>query len=297
MTPHYLVPGSEPNHSFSIRRDTSPDINSRCHYHDELELVYFIAGSGVQFIGDNVRRFKAGDMVLLGPRIPHYWRYDECYAEGSATMLPESVVLHFRADFWGDAFLNLPENAPIKQLVTRAGRGLQIFGQCKRDVAALLEDMTEMRSLNRVSALVNILSLIAVADEVKKLCSAGYQTINIGNGDRRINTVCEYLFTHYQRRISLTEIAAVANVSPYSFGRFFKSRTRRTYSWFLAEIRVAQACKLMMNDDFDNNLKKLASDSGFQSYDMFFKCFKAITGMQPSVYQRKYNLQCSSLIE
>lgn len=294
MTAHYLVPILQPNRSFSIRRETSADINDRWHYHDELELVYFKEGSGVQFIGDNVRRFKSGDMVLLGPRIPHYWRFDKIYFN-EYNRSAESLVLHFKANFWGDAFLNLPENAAIRQVIIGSGRGLQVSGKEKQQIVTLMEELASRRSLNEVSSLINILSLIAAAGELKKLCSIGYQTINVVNGDRRINTVCEYLFTHYRRRISLSEIASVANVSPYSFGRFFKSRTRRTYSLFLAEIRVAQACKLMISDDFDNNLKRLASDSGFQSYDMFFKCFKAITGMTPSAYQQKCSLECSAI--
>jgi AraC-like DNA-binding protein len=288
MSPQFLIPAIQPSHSFSVRRDKSPAINNRWHYHSELELIYFKEGSGIQFIGDNVSRFKAGDIVLLGSRVPHFWRFDEVYFKDDNHAKAESVVLHFREDFWGATFLNLPENAGIKQIIMKSARGLLVSGKCKEEIAVMMEEMAELKSHNRVLSLIKILLLIAESDEPKMLCSNGYKPIGTANGDRRINAVCEYSFNHFKRRISLTEIAAVANVSPHSFGRFFKSRTRRTYSWFITEIRVAHACKLLISDDFDN-LKQLAIDSGFHTYDRFFKSFKMITGQTPSAYQRVCN--------
>ncbi len=48
-------------------------------FHEEIELIYFHKGSGTQFIGDHIQHFKAGDIVLVGSNLPHYWKYDEVY--------------------------------------------------------------------------------------------------------------------------------------------------------------------------------------------------------------------------
>ena len=45
-----------------------------------------------------------------------------------------------------------------------------------------------------------------------------------------------------------TELADLAGISPNSFCRYFKSRTRKTYSKFLLEIRVGHACKLLIEN-------------------------------------------------
>jgi len=56
-----------------------PDVNNRWHYHPEIELVYFKKGTGTQFIGDSISLFLTGDIVLVGPNLPHYWQFDDSF--------------------------------------------------------------------------------------------------------------------------------------------------------------------------------------------------------------------------
>ncbi len=126
MKPQLLKVSNGPAHSFSVRRDTVPYMNNRWHYHPELELIYFEKGSGTQFIGDSIHQFNDGDMVLLGANLPHYWRFDTCYLDHNNPQPADVYVAHFNENFWGNCFLQLPENKAIKLLFDRAKRGIQI---------------------------------------------------------------------------------------------------------------------------------------------------------------------------
>ena len=84
MRPQLLKVSKEPQHSFSVRQDLVPYINNRWHYHAEIELIHFKKGEGTQFIGDSIKQFKAGDVVLVGSNLPHYWRFDDVYFEEDA---------------------------------------------------------------------------------------------------------------------------------------------------------------------------------------------------------------------
>ena len=66
MRPQLLKVSKEPQHSFSVRRDLVPYVNNRWHYHAEVELIHFKKGEGTQFIGDSIKQFKAGDVVIVG---------------------------------------------------------------------------------------------------------------------------------------------------------------------------------------------------------------------------------------
>lgn len=148
MKPQLLKVEPGPTLSFSIRKDTVPHKNNLWHYHSELELIYFKEGSGIQFIGDSIQRFKKGDVILLGPNLPHYWRFDSPYFDENLAR-PDVRVAHFKEDFWGDTFLNLPENRSIKALFEKTKSGIQLKGEAKLYVAKKLNKMLKIRAFDR----------------------------------------------------------------------------------------------------------------------------------------------------
>jgi quercetin dioxygenase-like cupin family protein len=76
MKPQLLKVPYEPHHSFGVRKEMKPNINNRWHYHSEVELIYFHKGQGTQFIGDNIKQFGPGDIVMVGSNLPHFWKFE-----------------------------------------------------------------------------------------------------------------------------------------------------------------------------------------------------------------------------
>jgi AraC-like DNA-binding protein len=286
MRPQLLKVSKGPDRSFSIRRDLVPHVNNRWHYHAEVELIHFKKGEGTQFIGDSIKRFKAGDVVLVGSNLPHYWRFDDIYFEESKKTSADVRVSHFNEHFWGEQFLHLPENANIKTVLEKARRGLQITGKSRQRVAELLEQLQVADGPQRIILLVEALSEIANCRQLVMLSSIGFKPDLVEVESDRINAIYEYSIKNFKRKIQLEEIAEVANISPNSFCRYFKSRTRKTYSQFLIELRVGHACKLLI----ENNqcIKRLCYESGFNNFTSFHKYFKMITGKSPLTYQREF---------
>jgi AraC-like DNA-binding protein len=283
MRPQLLKLSSEPGHSFSVRRDRVPCINNKWHFHREVELIHFKQGQGTQFVGDSMKRFKAGDVVLVGSNLPHYWRFDDG---------PEIDVrvTHFSENFWGGSFLDLPENTLLRALLEKARRGLQVEGDAKHQVPRLLEQLLDSAGMARVILLMKTMHVLAESDQLQPLASLGFNQ-SLGEAEHlRINLIYEYSLRHFRRPIQLEEIAAVAHISPNSFCRFFKSRTRKTYSRFLLELRVGHACKLLIENNL--SIKQLCYESGFNNFTSFYKYFKLITGKSPLSYQLSFKTQC-----
>ena len=286
MRPQLLKVSTGPRHSFSVRRDLVPYINNRWHYHPEIELIHFKKGEGTQFIGDSIKRFKSGDIVMVGAHLPHYWRFDDLYFEEDTRVQADIRVAHFCENFWGEQFLHLPENINIKTVLEKARRGLQITGKTRQQVADLLERLLQTDGSERIIILMEALMTIADCKQLNTLSSIGFKHDMVDAENERVNAIYEYSLKNYKRKIQLEEIAAVANISPNSFCRYFKSRTRKTYSQFLIEIRVGQACKLLIENNL--SIKQLCYESGFNNFTSFHKYFKMITGKSPLCYQKEF---------
>jgi len=286
MRPQLLKVLKGPGHSFTIRQDLVPHVNNRWHYHKEVELIHFKKGEGTQFIGDNIKRFKAGEVALVGSNLPHYWRFDDSYFEENAKVVADVRVVHFCEDFWGNNFLELPENAAIKSVLEKAKRGLQITGRTRMAVAEILEDLLDADGPQRIILLIKALVTISGCKQLEPLASMGFKHDFMEAENDRINDIYDYTLKNFKRPIQLDEIASVANISPNSFCRYFKSRTRKTYSQFLIEIRVGHACKLLIESGL--SIKQLCYESGFNNFTSFHKYFKLITGKSPLIYQKEF---------
>ncbi len=286
MRPQLLKVSTGPRHSFSVRRDLVPYINNRWHYHPEIELIHFKKGEGTQFIGDSIKRFKSGDIVMVGAHLPHYWRFDDTFFEEDTRLQADVRVAHFCENFWGEQFLHLPENMNIRTVLEKARRGLQITGKTRQRVAELLERLLLTDGSERIILLMEALNTIADCKQLTTLSSIGFKHDLVDAENDRVNAIYEYSLKNFKRKIQLEEIAAVANISPNSFCRYFKSRTRKTYSQFLIEIRVGQACKLLIENNL--SIKQLCYESGFNNFTSFHKYFKMITGKSPLSYQKEF---------
>jgi AraC-like DNA-binding protein len=286
MRPYLLKVSKGPDSSFSVRRDLVPHVNNRWHYHSEVELIHFKKGEGTQFIGDSIKRFKAGDVILVGANLPHYWRFDDVYFEEDTKVGADVRVSHFNEHFWGQQFLHLPENSNLKVVLEKAKRGLQVTGKSRQVVADIMEKLLESEGSQRIILLIEALTAVANCKQLVPLSSIGFKPELADLESDRINAIYEYSIKNFRNKIQLEEIAEVANISPNSFCRYFKSRTRKTYSQFLIELRVGHACKLLIENK--ECIKRLCYESGFNNFTSFHKYFKQITGKSPLIYQKEF---------
>lgn len=287
MKPFLLKIPSSSTRSFSARVDTTPDVNNIWHYHSELELLYLKKGEGTQFIGDDIRMFKAGSIILVGSNLPHYWQYANRYFEDISENPIEVYVIHFSNHFWGDDFLKLPENKELQQIIEKAKRGIQLSDAEYPRLATLVEQIVKGREHRKIVNLMDALLEISEAEDKQFLASTGFQSYFQEVERDRIQAIYNYTLNHYQRKIDLDEIAGVAKMSRPAFCKFFKARTGKTFSTFINEIRIGNACRLLIENAM--SVKEICFESGFNNFASFHQSFKGITGKTPLQYQKQYN--------
>ena len=288
MKPKLLKVPKTPAQSFSVREDRDPFINNRWHYHAEVELIFFHEGNGTQFVGDHIKRFHPGDIILVGSNLPHYWRYDDVHFEEEENRPVHSTVIHFSENFWGDTFLHLPETKQIRNLLEKARRGILVSAKEQENIPAFVEKIRSAEGVSRIIALIECLSAFAGSGQLQLLSSIGFRQDFAESENDRINAIYDYTFRHFTRAIYLNQVASVAGLIPNSFCRYFKSRTGKTYTQFLTEIRIGHACKLLLDNRI--SIKQLCYESGFNNFTCFHKNFKSITGKSPQSYQKEHGL-------
>ena len=286
MNPHLLKIPLHPEHSFNVRYDKVPQFYNKWHYHQEVELVHIIKGSGKQFIGDDIHLFKPDDMILLGANLPHLWHSDEKYLQKNATEKVEAIVIHFMPDCFGTAFFNMPENQEIGRLLLKAQQGIRINNSTRKETSELMKQLLTAANSDRTILLLKILQTIARSRHTKTACSKGLKYAFSPSETDRLNTIYQYILDNFSKEITLEEIAKVANMSPHSFCRYFKSRIKKTFSKFLLEVRIGHAGKLLA--ETNKTVATVCFESGFNNFSNFNRHFKTITKKTPLEYRRHY---------
>lgn len=274
------------SNSFTVREDVGFDANKRWHYHPEIEFIYIKKGEGTHFIGDSIKRFKAGDIYLIGSQLPHFFKYDDACLKADGDDAVHVSVTQFGENFWGEKFLQLPENTNVRALLEKARRGFTVPADVSDKVAGILNELNHSVGLERIILLLNLLNILSHSKGMKQLSSMAFNHDASESEDERINAIYEYSFANYKRKIELNEIAGVAKISPNSFCRYFKLKTKKTYSQFITEIRVGHACKLLIENKYF--IKHICYESGFNNFASFNKYFKLTTGKSPLNYQKEF---------
>jgi AraC-like DNA-binding protein len=285
MKPQLLKITTASPGSFSVRQDMQPNVNNRWHYHEELELIQIHSGTGMQFVGDSMQQFNAGDVVLVGSNLPHYWRYDLGAFKTPKKPLPYSTVIHFNKSILGDRFLNLPEARAVKLVLDQAQQGILVSGKDAAMLGRYIRKVHQEDGLRKLLALLEAIAAFQQCKNQKLLSTIGFKYVYTDTENNRIHAIYDYTLSNFMNKIELKKIASVADLVPNSFCRYFKSRTGKTYSKFLLEVRVGNACKLLIENK--HTIKEICFASGFKNASCFHEKFKLVTGRTPLQYQRE----------
>jgi len=189
VNPHLLKIPLNPQHSFNVRYDTVPKFYDKWHYHQEVELVHIIKGTGKQFIGDEIHLFKPDDMILLGANLPHLWHSDEKFLQKNATEKVEAIVVHFMPDCFGTTFFTIPENQEIARLLLRAQQGIRINNSTRKKTSELMKQLLIAANSDRTILLLKILQTIARSKHTKTACSKRLQFAFRSSDTDRLNII------------------------------------------------------------------------------------------------------------
>lgn len=285
MLPKYLEIDPEENSTIQIRKEQCQYFENGSHFHSDLELNLILKSTGLRFVGDSILGFNEGDLVLLGPNVPHSWKNDQTYYDHGDETNAQAIVIRFPELFMGKDQYLLPEMKLVRHLFENSGRGLLITGGGKERIVSSIKKMLHYRGMERMIIFLGILNAISNTCEYTILSSGGFMSSLNKKNENRLNKVYDFMTSNFKEKITLAEIAEKINMNPSAFSRFFSQYTGKSVTGFLQEIRLGYTCNLLQKSN--RNISEIMYESGFQNQAYFNKLFVDRIGLTPNEYRKR----------
>lgn len=144
-------------------------------------------------------------------------------------------------------------------------------------ISGLMQEMNEYQSIEDVSG-----SIISI---FKSLC-AYVQQKKQARRDDMLREIIEYIKVNYtDEGLCLTSIASKFGLTEKYLSQFFKERTGENLSTYVERLRMEKAAELLAESKLP--IANIASHVGYNSNNTFYKAFRRIYGVSPSVYRER----------
>lgn len=289
MPAAYLGVTASADASWRYHIDTGPAFEFTWGFHHEYELYLITHGTGHRLVGDSIETYQPGDLVLIGAGLPH------TYVSEPGSTHNKAVSLMFAPDFLGGSLWDYREFEGITELLHEARRGLAFT----RSTAALHHDLVTLGGLpgaRRTITLLATLQTLAEDGHRRPLASPGFSPTADYTARRRIDTICRHLESNYTEDVTLTTVADLVCMSPPALSKFFRRAMGRTLTDYLNELRLAAACRLLI--DTDDPISKIAHEAGYKNLSYFNRRFKERHHAAPRDYRAHHRaISCPGILD
>ena len=270
---------THPDCAFRYLKLELPGFGGPRHRHAQAELTWVQQGQGVRFVGDSAEPFESGDLVLLGPWLPHLWSG----ARAVDGMAFEAVVVQFPVSLFEDP--QWPELRALRPVLDRAAHGLAVQGHCHLQVTQALAAMHGADAIERLSSLLLALRSLALHPQhLRSLSTKPARAKSQVSDGRRIDRVTDWIAQNLSEELSLSDAAAVAHVSVAAFSRFFRRETGKTWSAYVNDVRCSEAGVRLRQSA--RPVAEVAADCGYRNLSNFNREFLARFGKTPLAYRK-----------
>jgi len=248
------------------------------HYHPEYEIVCVLNGDGTRHVGNHFSTYENGDLVLMGPNLPH---------SGfglNAHGIHEEIVVQIKDEVFKESILTRPEMNDISLLLEKAKYGLWFYGNTKMKVTKKFKKLIKLSAFEKYLELLSALYVMAASNEYELLNPNVDLSSLLKKNNSRLQNIFTYVEQHYNEEVNIKKVAAIANLSVPSFCNYFKKLMNCTFTDFINQYRIQRACALILHE---KSVTEISYDCGFNNVAYFNKVFKGIMKKTPTEYKRE----------
>ena len=239
----------------------------KAHAHPFCEIMFIISGQGDTVVEGKSHPIKKGDIVIYNPHTMHE---ESTTGEAGLEMIFFGIT-NFQVSGLPSDHLIDKGSSPVLHTKKEMDKFSFYF-------RSLVEEVYEDKQYGELMAkywarliLLRILRLANIS-EAKFVTNAIFTRIH------------QYLSQHFTEIESMDQICEELNVSKYYLSHVFKNYMGMPPMQYITTKRISYAKRLLQETDL--TATAVGEACGYRDHVLFFKTFKKLEGITPSVYRK-----------
>lgn len=284
LEPDYEWVAQQSNESIHFIQHGVPSDLIRWHHHREYELRLIRVTTGKMFVGNYIGSFAPGNLVLIGPDLPHNWISER--VEGETVALRDQVI-HFSSRFIEDLQSVAPELKALDPMLKRSRLGIEFRDEATiAQATGLFDRIADAQGMKRLIAFFELLELLTDTSSYRTLSSEYSESLACTQQLEWLDRAVHYILQHYVRELTQEEVARHMDISATQFSKRFKRAAGHRFIDFVNQLRVNKVCEYLVNSELP--ITEICFSVGYNNIANFNRRFLDIKGMTPSEYRRSY---------
>ena len=277
-----ITPLSEKDCIYVVERSKTA-FSYPLHRHRAVELNFLEHAEGARrLVGDSIEEVGIYDLTLIGSNLIHAWQQDRCSMDNV-----HEITIQIPADLLGDDLLSRNDFASIAHLLQRAQRGISFGTNAIREVYDNLYVLARMKpGFHSFLKVLSILYDLSETDDFHQLSTTAFAHSQLDSDSLRIQKIRQYIERNFREEIRLQDLAALIDLTPTSFSRYFSQHTGKSVSDYIIDVRLGHASRQLLLGA--QTVAEICYVCGFNTVSHFNRCFKKHKGCTPTEFRNKY---------
>lgn len=254
------------------------------HWHDEIQFSLVTRGEVEFWVNQTLYILKEGQGIFIN---------SGCLHMSKSTTIRDSTYICVDVD---GKLLTFFQGSAIEKIYVKPFLKLNGFSAVTMDqevewqkviltkIREIYELYTQKNFGYELDICINLASVwrLLITNENENIPKTSTNTYI---DEQRIKTIMAYIHEHYMEKITLDNVAAVANISKGECCRFFKRMVKCTIFGYIGKYRINKSIELLLNTDM--TVSEIADLTGFGSTSYYIENFKKQILCTPKEYRNQ----------
>ena len=247
------------------------------HYHEYIEMLYFLEGEGCVYINETKNPFSEGTFIIVNSKKAHTLSFTKPSKYFCVKFMPQVL---YESD---QPFVDMKYVMPF----ISEEKNQHIFSreEIERTMieTLLTEMMDEWDAMDVGFDLVIRANILKIFTEIFRLWQKNGGGDVLQNFSPDIKKAILYTMEHYQT-VTEKEVADLCGLSYHYFSHLFRRTAGRSFSDYLSSLRISEAEKMLLSTE--KSITDIAVETGFSTTSYFISRFRMEKGVTPARYRK-----------